>query len=312
MFIHEFPDLNWLKKKIADGFRDKKGVAEMPLKQSGWPSVVLNTRVKQAERRDIKGPFSLFLNISGNSLVRTDGQDFHINELCFGLSNAGQYYDLIIDETSVTETYNVHFGEHFFRESVRALSHTHAQLLDEPFSYQNEELNLTPHTSLRTPGFNRILYDLQHAYKQALSEDREEEILYELLQEVLTFHSDEMSKAALLRVQSASVRQEITGRLFSARDYIHAHYGEVFSLEQLSRISCLSKFHFLRLFKAFFGVTPYQYQKQLRFQRALELYKQGETLESIAPVIGMENASSVSRMFHKQSGQYPSQLVTTE
>ncbi|GAB5523582.1 MAG: hypothetical protein Roseis2KO_14540 [Roseivirga sp.] len=308
MLIHEFPDIQWLKEKIRQGFSDKKAINDIPLKYRGWPTVVLNTKTKSAERRDIRGPFSLFINLSGTSRIGIEGKEYQINEQCFTLSNAGQHYDLIIDDKQTTETLNIHFGEHFYRESVKSLCESDQQLLDDPFESSGNSPLLAPRSLLRDEAMNQKLSWLLNSYK-AGNTDQQEEVLFELLKGVMITNTGEARKAASLPIKSGAVRKEIADRLFLARDYIHSHFHREVSLDELSRISCLSKFHFLRLFKQAFLQSPYQYQKTLRINRTMALYKNGVTLEEIASQIGVENASSVSRMVHKQFGHYPSQLV---
>lgn len=309
MLIHQFPDIEWLKTKIREGFSDRKAINDTPLSHSGWPTVVLNTTTRQADRRDIKGPFSLFLNLSGKSIVGVEGKQYQINEQCFTLSNSGQHYDLIIDDAETTETLNIHFGEYFYTQSIKAISESERQLLDNPFDSQVSTPLVNPRTLLRNEVMNKQLGRLLQGYRSGNNPDLQEEILFELLKGLMTANCRELKKTAALPIKSVAVREEIAERLFLARDYIHSHFDREVALDELSRISCLSKFHFLRLFKQAFRQSPYQYQKALRVDRAMSLYKQGKTLEEIAEKVGIENASSISRMIYKQFGVYPSQLV---
>lgn len=309
MLIRQFPDIEWLKSKIRQDFSDQKALNDMPLKHQGWPSIVLNTKVKATERRDIKGPFSLFVNLSGNSIVGIDNRQYQINEQCYALSNMGQHYDLLIDNADTTETLNIHFGEHFFLESIQALTQTDRSLLDNPFEVKQKHLNISPHSLLKSPELDLKLKKLMASYKSDDVSHLEDEMLFEVLQEVLIANSKEIKRGDALPIQSKATQEEIVNRLFLARDYIHSYFFREISLEELSQISCLSKFHFLRLFKKAFSISPYQYQKKLRASRAITLYKQGQTLEAIAGRVGMENASSLSRMIYKQYGAYPSQII---
>lgn len=309
MLIKEFPNIVWLKKQIRENFQDRKAVDGILLKHPGWPNVVLNTKAKNAERKDIKGPFSLFLNLRGSSQVTIEGKRLDINEQCYTLSNDGQYYDLLINNDKPTETFNIHFGTQFYQKAIYALTHDANKLLDMPFEALSEEWNLGLHTRALDANCLTKLRGLKAAYEQGLDTYEEEELLFEVLSMVLSDCSEEIKRQQLMPFKSQAVKEEVTQRLYVARDFLHAHYDENLSLDVLAKISCLSKFHFLRMFKALFKCTPYQYQKQLRFQKASDLYRLGLSLEQIAPMIGMENASSVSRMFHKQAGVYPSQLV---
>ena len=309
MLIREFPNLQWLKKQIREDFDDQTAVGGIRLKHKGWPSVVLNTQTNFTERKDIKGPFSLFVNLSGQSTVTIEGKALSINERCYTLSNAGQHYDLLIDAPQKTEIFNIHFGDLFYRKALYALSQHEINLLDSPFHTDSTEQNLDLHTRALGSSLRQRLLKLKSTYDFEPDEAREEEILFDVLQILLCENSREIARINQAPLKSKSAKQEVCKRMMLARDFLHAHNHEHLTLDLLAEISCLSKFHFLRMFKAIFQCTPYQYQKQLRFEQAKQLYGSGHTLEQIAPMIGMENASSVSRLFLKQAGAYPSQLI---
>lgn len=309
MLIHQFPDIQWLKAKIREGFSDKKAINDIPLKHRGWPTVVLNTKTRLADRRDIQGPFSLFVNLTGSSTIGIEGKQYNINEQCYTLSNSGQHYDLIVDNAHTTETLNIHFGEHFYQQSLKALSVSDQHLLDDPFEPLADSPLIAPRSLLRNTALDQRLGLLLSSYKKGESSEEQEGILFEILKQVMTANSREVQKTVSLPIKSGAVKKEIAARLFLARDYIHSHFDREIGLEELSKISCLSKFHFLRLFKQAFAQSPYQYQKTLRTRRAMSLYQRGITLEEIASQVGVENASSVSRMVRKQLGLYPSQLI---
>src|ERR1051325_8441541 len=118
MIFHEFPDLAWLKSQIAQGFSNRLGWGNLPLDKEGFPSVIIHTRVKECFRPDVKGPFSFFLNIRGNSFCSVDSQKTRIGEENYFVSNSQQLYTLgVEEEPGVTETFNIHFGD-FLSESV--------------------------------------------------------------------------------------------------------------------------------------------------------------------------------------------------
>lgn len=309
MLINRFPDITWLKEQIQQGFSNRKAVDGRALAHEGWPTVVLNTETRQAERRDIQGPFSLFINLKGTSTVGVEGREYRINQQCYSLSNAGQRYDLLIDNPLRTETLNIHFGEHFYSQSVKALSETDCQLLDNPFGSGETEFHLAPRSLQRTVRFDNLLQKLSKSYLPDNHETLEEEALFDIFREVMLTNHSEAKRTAAIPIKSLAVKEEITSRLYMARDYIHGHFTSELSLDELSRICCLSKFHFLRLFRQAFQKSPYQYQKTLRLHMALDLYKSGHTLEEVASKVGIENASSLSRMIFRHYGRYPSQLI---
>ena len=102
MILREFPDIDWLKKQAQTNFADRKGVRGVELPEKGWPSVVMNARSSGTERKDIAGPFSIFLNLSGKSTIRTEGKHFHVHTDTYCITNKGRHYDLIIPDKSNT------------------------------------------------------------------------------------------------------------------------------------------------------------------------------------------------------------------
>src|SRR6185295_19842637 len=111
MILNEFPDLAWLKRQISERFSNRQGWGGRILKDSGWPTVILNTQATNVKRDNIPGPLSFFTNIRGTSWVNVNGEPVKINADFFFLTNPGQSYSLEINQKA--ETFNIHFGEQF-------------------------------------------------------------------------------------------------------------------------------------------------------------------------------------------------------
>src|ERR1700761_9421729 len=99
MIFREFPDLGWLKNQIANGFSNRLGWGNLPLDTTGFPSVIINTTVSECFRPDIKGPYSFFLNIRGESACSVERHTTHIGEDHYFVSNRSQNYTLQIEES---------------------------------------------------------------------------------------------------------------------------------------------------------------------------------------------------------------------
>jgi len=80
---------------------------------------------------------------------------------------------------------------------------------------------------------------------------------------------------SLLHVVKRSTREELLQRLLRAKTCIEDTYGVETSLDQLADIACLSKYHFLRLFREAYGETPAAYARRLRLTHAIESIQQG-------------------------------------
>jgi AraC family transcriptional regulator len=111
-----------------------------------------------------------------------------------------------------------------------------------------------------------------------------------------------------LKSTKESTKEEIERRLFLATDYIYSSFGQSISLEQLAQVSCLSKFHFLRLFKEYFRETPHQFITRIRLEKSIDYLRKSESsVIEITQKVGIENASSFSCLLYNHFGVYPSQ-----
>lgn len=88
--------------------------------------------------------------------------------------------------------------------------------------------------------------------------------------------------------------------------YIRKHLNEAIELEKLAGISCLSKDHFIRLFKKELGTTPLQYINQKKIEKAqLLLIKEELAVKEIAFQLAFDDYSYFNRLFKKTTGVTP-------
>ena len=88
--------------------------------------------------------------------------------------------------------------------------------------------------------------------------------------------------------------------------YIRKHLNEAIELEKLAEISCLSKDHFIRLFKKELGTTPLQYINQKKIEKAqLLLITEELAVKEIAFQLAFDDYSYFNRLFKKSTGVTP-------
>jgi len=115
-----------------------------------------------------------------------------------------------------------------------------------------------------------------------------------------------MAAIQQLRPVRKSTHYDIYRRLCRARAFIDAHYDMPLDLDLISREACLSRFHFLRLFRQAFNRTPHQYLTERRIRRAKELLQADElTVTEVCFEVGFESLGSFSALFHKHVGRPP-------
>jgi AraC family transcriptional regulator len=307
--MHEFPNLQWLKQQVKQNFANRRGPGNLRLETGGFPSVIIHTKTRQAYRPDITGPISLFVNLKGSSDCIIDGRRMQVTEDTYCISNRLQDYTLEINSNEPVETFNIHIGEHFSENFLHGLTHTSEELLNNVTEASAQPLNFYNKLYRRDAEFNRhvsALMQLQQpgVFNKMLFEEKLAGLMLHLLQQ----HTQVLAGIAKMPAVKAAVKQELYKRISMAADYIHATYTQNIQLEDMAAAACLSKFHFLRLFKQVYKVSPYQYIQQLRLEKAHQLLTTSQDgVNDIAATLGYENSNSFSRIFYQRTGLYPSQ-----
>lgn len=100
------------------------------------------------------------------------------------------------------------------------------------------------------------------------------------------------------RAKGAEMMNANEKRLLRVLDHIHDHPAGDLSLDALSDVAAMSRFHWHRVFRAMTGETLAQAVRRIRMQRASYLLVMtDDPLGVIAAAVGMENLQSFSRCF---------------
>ena len=90
-----------------------------------------------------------------------------------------------------------------------------------------------------------------------------------------------------------------------AREWLRRHCEETVPLAALARISRLSPYHLLRVFRDTLGLPPHAYQIHLRIERARGLLQAGLPPSRVATAVGFADQSHLTRHFRRVLGVTP-------
>ncbi|MBS1660496.1 MAG: helix-turn-helix transcriptional regulator [Bacteroidetes bacterium] len=313
MILHEFPDLTWLQSQASTGFTNRMGWGNRMLDTEGFPSVIIDTHTNGCFRPDIKGPFSFFLNIHGSSKCSVDRQTTYINEEHYFVSNRAQLYTLQIEEPA--DTFNIHFGDAFSESVLNALITPADQVLSNGTEKQQTPFAFFNQLHRRDAVFNSLVDAIRRSYQeQGFNRMHFEEQLAALLSYHLLQHRHIVDSLHRLPPIRQTTRVELYKRLSRARDLLHSCFtadrpcfSADLSLDQLSAEACLSKYHFLRLFRQTYGLSPHQYLQNLRLEKARTMLTTSSIpITDLSDLLGFANSQSFSRLFLQRTGHSPS------
>lgn len=91
-----------------------------------------------------------------------------------------------------------------------------------------------------------------------------------------------------------------------ALEYIHGHFRENITIEQLADISHVSKSYFMSCFKKMAGIGAIEYINQIRIKTVCELLRtDNRNISEIAFTCGFTNLANFNRQFRRQIGTSP-------
>ncbi len=140
---------------------------------------------------------------------------------------------------------------------------------------------------------------LRAMHRQALAGERSEDWLEEqalLLMHALLGDACDAADAAPRR----SARAELQRRLRLAADFIDSSHAEPITLDDMARVACLSRYHFVRHFRALHGITPYAFLLRKRARVARRLLDRGaHDREAVALACGFGSRFALARALQR-------------
>ena len=167
---------------------------------------------------------------------------------------------------------------------------------------RNKPLYLRPFMiagqQIRTP-----FQQLYQSIRESGTELEQQSQLLIAIAQLIVQCSEDPPPLPRLRQERKAVRQ--------VRDYLHDNYSTIVSLDQLSELTHLSKFHLVRVFTKEVGLSPHAYQTQLRVERARQLLAKGWSPAQVARETGFAHVSHLHRHFRRSLGFTPAWYAKT-
>lgn len=131
--------------------------------------------------------------------------------------------------------------------------------------------------------------------------------LAELLQQEIIYRL--LTGADGREFQQALAMEAYSQQAAKAARWLQTHYQQPFDSAQLAAMCGMSTSNFFRRFKAATGLSPLQYQKQIRLQEARKRLCTGSTnVAAAAHQVGYASVSQFCREYARHFGENPAQV----
>lgn len=230
----------------------------------------------------------------------TDGKGaFHLDDAIVNVNK----WDLIIINPNCLHTEKSSLADSPLEYIVLGID---SLLLNFPESYSltnnEQQVNL-----YRIMNFSKDKEIILNYFNQLINEIENKEFNYEhVCKSILTlFITHILRSTTSLRFIEQS-QEKLNLECIKIKNYIDSHYAQNITLDFLSDLSYINKFHLVHTFTKQIGISPINYVINKRIQEAKNLLgTTSYSIRDIASIVGFSNSSYFSQMFRKATGISP-------
>jgi len=247
--------------------------------------------------------------LNGQRLFESGCRRFAVDDSSYRIFNFGSEFRSSINSPTPVDCYTVCFQPETAAAAMASISVPDHALLDDPSRTTSADnlLQFTEktnsHDSLVTPVLHSLVHnrDLPGA-THGWFEEQFQQLLVALLRTEAQI-PEEVNRIAAAR---PATREELFKRVHCARDFMEAGLFRRLSISEIAFESAFSPFHFLRIFKQYFGETPHQYLTRRRIEAAIVMLQNSQVpICEICASLGFESPGSFSWLFRRHVGVSP-------
>ncbi len=276
----------------------------------GRENVVIYAESQNIFYGEHAAPLSIKSTVRGCETYEVERVPLNVGENTYLILNNDQPYASYICSAAPVKSFCLFFRDGLDKEVMQSLNFSAEYLLDNRSVNSNSTTpffqNLRRCDTMVSPLLNRLHSHIAQTEPPPLWLDEQ---FHQLMEALLVAHQMVCKELEYLPAMRSATRAELYKRLNRAKDFMDSCYGEPLTLDEIARVACLSKHHFLRMFKQTFRLTPHRYLVNLRLQKAKDLINTSNlSITEIYSNVGFENASSFTRLFRQHFNLSPRQM----
>lgn len=263
---------------------------------AGWRSLLLRAYIDPPEVEELVIPANVdpvlvlvtggWCNVEARRAGKFQRAEYRAGSLA--MRSAGEGVALRWRSDSPHSTLHLHLPTSTFRSVAEAMARRRIDLPSLPSQLLCED----------DPVVSRIILGLAQATATGVPDLYAETAGDFLVAHLLVQHC---------RLNLAPVRAELDDRrLRRVEAYMRANLPASVSLQSLADEACMSRYHFVRMFKRAYGETPFKRFTRLRIEEAQRLLaNSGATVTEIARACGYDNPAHFATAFRREVGVAP-------
>lgn len=264
---------------------------------------------------EITSPYYVInLPLNGEECYVVNDKKFKIDKSHYLLTKPGQKKISILRSKDYVESLSLCLSEDYLQKLYKDTAKNVDELLDFPVDKDNSDFILNHTYKIRNTPLSYFLLNVKNDFKNnALNTSFNKDMFFlELGSLLLNNQIKIQNKLSLLPNTRISTREEIYRRVDIMNQFIHDNFTESITLEELSQVAYLSKYHAVRCYKKIEGMSPYKKITMLRLEKAKELLNLGFSISEVSDLCGFTDYRAFSKLFKSFFGFLPSNYLKKE
>ena len=171
----------------------------------------------------------------------------------------------------------------------------------------NEDNSKDSLNTYKILNFNKKKSEILYNLNTLINELEEKNLNYELAcKSILTLFLIQVMRNTSSDIFITENFEKVNIECMKIKNYIDSHYSENITLDFLSNLTYVNKFHLVHLFTKEMGISPINYLINKRIDESKNLLiTTNYSIRDISSIVGFSNSSYFSQMFKKIAGISP-------
>jgi AraC family transcriptional regulator len=247
--------------------------------------------------------FSAKFVVSGKETYFINNKKFVLKENEFVIGNKSSESSILIDSKIPSKGLCIDISEKIIKEVIDYNFKEFTELENFLFSDQLFVNKYNIQNSTLGKNLGHIALDFNNLM---LSENQlNTDLFYSLAECVVKDQSQLQKQFAKINAVKTETNKQLFHLVWDAKNYLDSHFLEKINIENLAKTIGLSEYHFIRLFKKAFSVSPYQYLISRRLDFSKILLLDNHSVQETAFIVGFADVFSFSKSFKSAFGVSP-------
>lgn len=285
-----------------------KGILEITDFQRS-DSYVNFSMIRELEQSLVLKNFSIKYVLEGRENYFINGNSYAINSGQYLLTNAKCEGKVTVDSKKIVKGICIDISRELFTEVLSTHLRPDVHFNDSSLgNFLNTEQFLENRFNCNNTNLGILLSEIGRKLNtDPLAEYTfDKEFYFTLSEQIIEDYKLIFNQIHGIKSIKTETRKDLFRKLNKGKELMDDNFHKRLHMKDVAQFCSLSEYHFFRLFKAAYKITPQQYLINVRLEKALKLLRSGNhSVSETAIAIGFTDIYSFSKAFKKHFGVSP-------